>query len=92
MLKKMIFSILAVAAFFTIHQTSFAGTGTFGYIEGTIVSWDQQNVKLALENGKHVSVKRASIPKYYKLNEGSKVVAYFGQKEFLAAATKKAKK
>lgn len=89
MSKKIIITLFAIGISIITHQHSFAGADKFGYIEGTVLSWDEQNVKLATENGKHVSVKRSAIPNYYPLSEGSKVVAYFSQKEFLAAASKK---
>jgi hypothetical protein len=60
-----------------------------GHVEGVVVSFNHQTVKLKLDNGRSVTVKRTSIPETTALNEGARVVAYPSREEFEALAPKK---
>jgi hypothetical protein len=67
---------------------AWAGVEARGHVEGVIVSFNQQTVKLRLDNGRSVTVKRTSIPETTVLNEGARVVAYPRRDDFEAFAPK----
>ena len=79
-MKKILFIILLSA----FANTSFAGVEKQFTVEGEVTKFTQDTVTL-LVKGKSVEVPRGSIPTYYSVKTGYRVIAYLPREVVLGS-------
>lgn len=84
-MKRSLFFVLVLAA---MANTSLAGVEKQFTVEGEITKFTQENVTLMVR-GKPVVVPRGSIPTYYSVKTGYRVVAYLPREAVLDTKKKK---